>query len=110
VRQLTHDGSPHFSYGKMPDSGLLSVLSQSRGFALPLYGIDWAPDSRHIVVTRVDERKVEPYHFLQFVPYDGDRRPKLIDIRTPLSEESLPPTDVSIIDLARRFHRSGGAA
>jgi dipeptidyl-peptidase-4 len=92
-------GSPHFSYGKMPDVGLLGVLSQSRGFALPLYGIDWAPDSRHIVSTRVDERKTEAYHFLQFVPYDGDRRPKLIDIRTPLSGESPSPTEVSIIDV-----------
>ena len=99
VRQLTHDGSPHFAYGKMPDGGLLSVLSHSQGFALPLYGIDWAPDSRHIVVTRVDERHIAPYHFLQFVPYDGDRLPKLIDIRTPLSGESPTPIEVSIINV-----------
>lgn len=99
VRQLTRDGSPHFAYGKMPDDGLLGVLSQSRGFALPLYGIDWAPNSRHIVVTRVDERQVKPYHFLQFAPYDGERRPKLIDIRTPLSGEAPDPIEVSIIDV-----------
>lgn len=99
VRQLTHDGSPHFAYGKLPDDGLLSVLSQSRGLRWPPYGIDWAPDSRHIVVTRVDERRVEPYHFLQFVPYDGDRRPRLITIRTPLSGEAYPPVEVSIIDV-----------
>lgn len=90
---------PHFSYGKMPDAGLLGVLSQSRGFSLPLYGIDWAPNSAHIVVTRVDERTAAPYHFLQLVPYDGDRRPRLIDIRTPLSGESQSPTEVSIIDV-----------
>lgn len=99
VRQLTHDGSAHFAYGKLPDNALLSVLSQSRGFNLPLYGIDWSPDSHHIVATRVDERKLEPYDFLQLVPYDGDRRPRLISIRTPLSGEPAAPVEVSIIDV-----------
>jgi dipeptidyl-peptidase-4 len=100
VRQLTYDGSPNFSYGKMPDSELLSVLSQSRGFALPLFGIDWSPDSRHIVVMREDDRKVKPYDFLQFAPYNGARRPKLITIRNPLSGEESPPSKVSIIDVS----------
>lgn len=100
LRQLTHDGSAHFAYGKLPDSGLLSVLSQSRGFPLPLYGIDWSPDSRHVVVTRVDERHVDPYDFLQLVPYSGDRRPKLITIRTPLSGETPTPAEVSVIDVS----------
>jgi dipeptidyl-peptidase 4 len=98
-RQLTHDGSPHFAYGKMPDSALLGVLSRSQGFRLPLYGIDWSSDSRHVVVTRVDERKLAPYHFLQLVPYDGDRRPRVISIRTPLSGEAAAPNEVSIIDV-----------
>jgi dipeptidyl aminopeptidase/acylaminoacyl peptidase len=98
-RQLTRDGSPHFAYGKMPDVGLLSVVSQSKGLRWPPYGVDWAPDSRHIVVTRVDESKEEPYHFLQFVPYDGDRRPRLITIRAPLAGEPPPPVEVSIIDI-----------
>jgi dipeptidyl-peptidase 4 len=99
ARQLTKDGVPLFSYGKMPDEFLLGVASQSRGLRWPPFGIDWAPDSRHIVVTRFDERTVEPYHFLQTVPYDGDRRPRVFTIQTPLSGEPAPAVEVSIIDV-----------
>ncbi len=105
-RQLTHDGTPSFAYGRMPDGELLSVWSQSRGFQLPLFGIDWSPDSRHIVVTRVDEDKVKPYDFLQLTPYNGARRPKLITIRTSLAGEKVPPSEVSIIDVSTGTVRS----
>ena len=100
-RQLTKDGEPHFSYGKMPDAALLRVLSQTKGFALPLYGVDWSPDSRHIVVTRVDERRVPDYYFLQLAPYNGDRRPKPVTVRSALSGETdLGASEVSVIDVA----------
>jgi dipeptidyl aminopeptidase/acylaminoacyl peptidase len=87
-RQLTHDGEPHFSYGTMPGSSLLVVLQKSSGMKFPPFGVQWSPDSRRIVVTRVDERTLPDYFFLQSVPYDGTLRPKVISMRTALSGES----------------------
>jgi len=37
-RQLTQDGEPYFSYGRMPDGALLSILGQSTGRTFPPYG------------------------------------------------------------------------
>lgn len=85
ARALTTDGEPHFAYGKLPDNALLRVISQTKGFALPLYGVDWSPDSRHVVVDRTDERALQDYPFLQLAPYDGDRRPRVVEVRTALS-------------------------
>ena len=100
-RQLTSDGEAHFAYGKWPDSGLLTVLQASSGKKLPPFGFEWSPDSRRLVVTRVDERALPEYYFLQSVPYDGSRRPKLISIRTTLSGESIKAAaEMSIIDVA----------
>ena len=98
-RQLTQDGEAHFSYGKLPDLAQVGVMSQTQGLRLPLYGVDWSPDSRHVVVQRVDERKIPDYYFLQLLPYDGDRRPQPVTVRTQLSGESgLWSAAVSIID------------
>jgi dipeptidyl-peptidase 4 len=98
-RQLTQDGEAHFSYGKLPDMLQQRVVSQTQGSRLPLYGVDWSPDSRHIVVQRVDERRMQDYYFLQMLPYDGDRRPKAVTVRTQLSGEAdMWSAQVSIID------------
>jgi dipeptidyl-peptidase 4 len=100
TRRLTHDGEPHFSYGKMPDSGLLTVLEKSSGKTFPPWGIQWSPDGRKLVVVRVDERRLPDYYFLQSVPYDDTLRPKPLTIRTALSAEPVKPSsEVSIIDV-----------
>jgi len=98
-RVLTHDGEPHFSYGKIPDAGLLSILKQSSGREFAPFGIQWSPDGKHLVVMRVDERQLPEYHFLQTVPYDNSLRPKVLTLRTALSAEPFNSVmEVSIID------------
>ncbi len=98
-RQLTSDGEPHFAYGKIPDAGLVTVLQQSSGMTFGLYGVRWSPDGQRLVATRVDERKIPDYHFLQSVPYDGSRRPKLISFRMALTgEPAKASVETSIID------------
>ena len=98
---LTQDGEPHFSYGKMPDAGLLSVLKQSTGMQFSPFGIQWSPDGRHLVVMRVDERSLPEYYFLQSVPYDKTLRPKVLTMRQALSGEPVKAaTEMSIIDPA----------
>jgi dipeptidyl-peptidase 4 len=99
-RQLTQNGEAHFSYGKMPDAGLLTILKTSSGRTFPLFGVQWSPDSRRLVVTRVDERGLPDYFFLQSVPYDGTLRPKVLSLRTALSGETKKAVaEVSIIDV-----------
>lgn len=100
TRRLTQDGVPHDAYGKMPDTGLLTILKESTGKTFPPWGVQWSPDSLRLVITRVDERGLPDYFFLQSVPYDGTLRPKVFAIRTPLSSESKKPLpEVSIIDV-----------
>lgn len=100
-RQITKDGEAHFSYGKMPDANLLTILKTSTGRTFPPFGIQWSPDSRRLIVTRVDERGLPDYFFLQSVPYDGTLRPKVLSLRTALSGEGKKTTtEVSIIDLS----------
>lgn len=99
-RQLTSDGVPHFAYGKIPDAGLVTVLQASSGLAFGPYGLHWSPDGHRLVVTRLDERALPEYHFLQAVPYDGSRRPKPISFRMALTAEPLKAAmEVSIIDV-----------
>ena len=85
----------------MPDVSLLSILKQSAGLKFPPYGIEWSPDNRKLVVSRTDERALPDYYFLQSVPYDGTKRPKIFSLRTPLSGEPINlTTEQWIIDVA----------
>jgi dipeptidyl aminopeptidase/acylaminoacyl peptidase len=105
-RRLTRDGDPHFSYGKMPDNALLKVLTSTTGLKLAPFGVEWSPDGKRLVVTRVDERSLPDYEFLQTLPYDGGRRPKAVQVRTRLSgEPDTSSTEVSIIDVASGAQR-----
>src|SRR5262249_10987852 len=80
-------------------TSLLRVTAETQGFKLPLYGVEWSPDSRHLVVTRIDERKLQDYYFLQLAPFNGDRHPKLVSVRMPLAGQmDLMTEQVSIID------------
>lgn len=98
-RQLTHDGAELFAYGRHPDSDyLFAPAHRALGMQMPLYGLDWSPDSKWIVATRVDERKLPNYGYLQYLSEDG-RRPRAVDIHTSLSGEGeRAVVSVSIID------------
>lgn len=105
-RRLTQDGEEHFAYGKTPDTALMKVLTSTTGMKLAPYGVDWSPDGSRLVVQRVDERALPEYNFLQYLPFDGSRRPKAVQVRTRLSGEPDPSSvEVSVIDLATGAQR-----
>lgn len=74
-RQLTSDGAPYYSWGKMPDDMFGTVARQKSGLKRPPFQTYWSPDARYLIALRLDERKVTPYPFVEWVPTDGSRRP-----------------------------------
>ena len=82
---LTHDGKPYFSYGKWPDSSLLTVVARKTGLRQPPYLSSWSPDSRYLLAPRIDERLLEAVPFVEWVPTDGSRRPVVHLLREPVA-------------------------
>lgn len=81
---LTDDGEAHFAYGERPGTSLSAIPDARATAKRPPFGIGWSPDGRTLVGTRTDERAVEPYPFVEWVPQDGGYRPKLWQPRIPL--------------------------
>jgi dipeptidyl aminopeptidase/acylaminoacyl peptidase len=80
-RQLTMDGAPYYSWGRLPDSSFNTVVRQKSGAETPPYETYWSPDSRYLIAPRIDERRVAIYPFLESVPTDGSRRPIVHNVR-----------------------------
>lgn len=99
-RALTRDGDAHFSYGKLPDSSL-ATLPHLRGKAhLPPVGMTWSPEGRYLLGTRLDERTVAPYPFVEWVPQDGSFRPITYNLRLPLlGDAGQPRQEAFVIDV-----------
>lgn len=91
-RALTSDGQTNFGYGLYPDGWQQFYVPRERfGMSLPPFETQWSPDSRRLIVSRVDQRHVAVYPFVENVPRDGSFRPKLHSVRIPLVGER-PPT------------------
>lgn len=90
-RQLTRDGEVHFGYGIYMDEWQSSSIPREKavaaGHSLPPMASYWSPDSRTVIVPRVDERHIADYPYLESVPEDGSFRPKLHLVRLPLVGE-----------------------
>lgn len=83
--RLTHDGKSYFSYGKWPDSSLLTVAARKTGLRQPPYLSSWSPDSRFLLAPRMDERLLDAVPFVEWVPTDGSRRPAVHLLREPIA-------------------------
>lgn len=100
-RALTQDGEAHFSYGKLPDSSLATVPHLRGKTRLPPIGMTWSPDGRYLLGTRIDERTVAPYPFVEWVPQDGSFRPITYKLRLPLlGDVGQPRQEAFVIDVA----------
>ncbi|WP_158080808.1 DPP IV N-terminal domain-containing protein [Pelomonas sp. KK5] len=97
-RALTTDGEAHFAWGHGPDFNMRRV-AENRGQVPPLpTGLHWSDDGRLILAERADERGVEPYPYVEYVPADGSVRPKLHLIRHTMLGEAPPPHAFALID------------
>jgi dipeptidyl-peptidase-4 len=87
-RVLTADGVALHAWGSMPDHDLMKVARSRAPLPMTPTGCYWAPDSRHLLAQRCDERHMEPYPYLESVPADGSPRPKVHLIRQQLAGEA----------------------
>ena len=98
-RALTQDGEPFNAWGVGNDYNLRRVAT-NRGESPPLpTNVFWSPDGRTVLAERVDERAIEPYPYVEFVPADGSARPKLHFIRETLVGEEPRPDIFALIDV-----------
>ena len=87
-RPLTADGSPGLSYGKWPDTSLITIPRRKTDWPLPPYMTAWSPDSRYLIAPRIDERRLPAMPFVEWVPTDGSRRPAVHNVRMPIAGDA----------------------
>jgi dipeptidyl-peptidase-4 len=98
-RALTTDGEKNFGYGVLSDAALVAIPVSEGQLVLPPINVVWSPDSRYIVVARVDERHVSEYFFLRSVPSRG-ARPIPYPLRRALVGDSKQPLiQIVVIDV-----------
>lgn len=95
---LTTSGTAYFAWGKLPDSMLLTLVNERSALPLPPWGASWSPDGRYIVASRIDERPIKPYPFLESVPQDGSFAPVLRTARISLLGEPTPVMTATVFD------------
>jgi dipeptidyl-peptidase-4 len=100
---LTEDGQAHYAYGVRPGTSLFAVPDMRATRPAPPFGLFWSPDGAHLFGIRTDERLVEPYPFVEWVPKDGGYRPKLWEPRIPLlGDAEQGRHQPFVIDVERR--------
>ena len=98
-RALTGDGEPAYAYGKSPDSNTFAVTARVAGIPLPPMAI-WSPDSRRLLTSRLDERRVKELHLLQSAPPGGSARPVLHGYRYAMAaDEQIPHAELLVFDV-----------
>ncbi len=98
---LTHDGEAHFGYGLYYGNWKADVVPRERAGGVsefPPLESHWAGNSRHLLATRLDERHVQNYYFLETAPNDGSFRPILHTARIPLTGEQPAGMDWFVVD------------
>ena len=105
-KALTEDGQPHFGYGIIYDGWKASFIPRQRS-AEPQPPLEsyWSPDSTKAIVTRVDQRHVAEYPFIESSPQDGTFRPKVHLIRVPLLGEKPATIEWFVFDIIRGTYR-----
>ncbi len=98
-RQLTTDGEAFYSYGKLPDTALITITKKKYGIELPPYLSEFSPDESYLIAALVDEREVSPSPFVEWVPTDGSLRPILHQVRTTFTgDKNIIKTKLYVFD------------
>ncbi|MDE0064132.1 MAG: prolyl oligopeptidase family serine peptidase [Gammaproteobacteria bacterium] len=101
---LTDDGEPNNGYGLYYGNWKASYIPRLRsGERQVPMETRWSPDSKKVLVTRLDDRHVGVYPFVETAPGDGTHRPKYYLPRIPLVGEKPALLTWSVIDVASRI-------
>ncbi len=100
-RPLTTDGERHYGYGVLSDAGLVAIPVSEGRMVLPPVGVVWSPDSRHLVVARVDERNVREFPYVRTVPLKGARPVSYTLRRALMGDPEQPRIRLFIVDVER---------
>ncbi len=99
-RALSTDGVEDFGFGIYYDNWLASFKDRSQqGDKLPPMVYYWAPDSSRVVITRLDQRHLAEYPFVDHAPKDSFH-PKLYPVRMAFPGEAKPITEYWVFDIA----------
>lgn len=100
--QLTEDGVQYYDYGVMPDSSTYAITIRRLGLSLPPVAL-WSPDSKKLLVHKVDQRKVKELYLIQSVALSKNNRPILHRYRYPFpGDEDVAVADLVILDIEKR--------
>ena len=100
---LTADGEPNNGYGLYYGNWKASHIPRVRsGERQSPMETRWSPDSKKVLATRLDDRHVAVYPFVETAPDDGTHRPKVYLPRIPLVGEKPALLTWSVIDVAER--------
>ena len=100
--RLTTDGEKYYAYGYNEPS----PNQQRRGTGSRRATLSWSPDSRHIAVSRRDERDVEHMHYISYTP----QRPRHFSQPYALPGDSvIPLPTVHILTLEETGAAGDGA-
>jgi dipeptidyl-peptidase-4 len=97
-KALTTDGEAYYAWGKLPDSALLTLVNERHSLPLPPWGASWSPNGRYLIASRIDERPIKPYPFLESVPQDGSFAPIVRTVRIGLLGEPAPVFNSVVFD------------
>ena len=98
---LTDDGEANNGYGLYYGNWKASFIPRLRsGERQVPMETEWSPDSKKLLATRLDDRHVAVYPFVETAPDDGTHRPKYYLPRIPLTGEKPALLTWSVIDVA----------
>jgi dipeptidyl aminopeptidase/acylaminoacyl peptidase len=99
--RLTENGEENFGYGIQYGNWKARSIPNSRaGTPLAPLASEWSPDSSKVLVTRIDQRHVAEYAWLETVPDDGSFRPKVHTARIPLTGEQPAGVEWFVFDVS----------
>ena len=107
--RLTDDGEENYGYGVYYGNWKASSIPRTRqGNPSPPMSTQWSPDSSKVLATRLDQRHVAEYAWLETAPADGSFRPKVHTARIPLTGEEPARVEWYLFDVGERSRREGG--
>ena len=102
--QLTYDGEKYNDYGTLPESSGYEIWSRRLGLdALLPPIIIWSPNSKKLLVHKLDQRRVKNMYLIQSAGLGKTSRPILHEYRYPLpGDDKVAQTDLVILDIEKK--------